>query len=154
VLVVDLDGERVSEIRTLDIPTTIDFTRIPARGAAPLDQIVPALAALPDEAETEDPALRPYLEVCVALDRPDVTLRQRIDDAVVGKRARLLKLTVEYTGHGMALADVAPPIELRDLDPTDVFARRYRRDHDGDPPPDLLEAFCELLEHAHAEVGG
>ena len=47
--------------------------------------------------------------------------------------------------NGQTLADSALPVDLASLEPAEVFRRLYRRSHDGDPEPDLMAAFHELL---------
>lgn len=147
VVVIDLDGERAADIRRLEVPRAVELLRVP-RAPAPLAEVLAALEALP----ARDPAVaevqRPFLEVRVALDAPQPSLRREIEAALVGKAARLVKLEVTYTGDGLALGDASPGASLRDLEPEQVFARRYRRDHAGDPPPELLAAFREAVDAA------
>lgn len=153
VWLVDLDGPHLAEVRSLPVPRTVAIERVPGSGAIALDDLPAALAELaparPDEARHE----RPYLGVHVALTRPEVRLRQIVDKALQGKRPRLCKLAVEYTGDGAALADVLPNESLRDLLPADVFVRRYRRDHEEPPAAELMAAFHELLDAVAREDG-
>jgi exonuclease SbcD len=145
VCVVDLDGERLAGVRSLRVPRAVEVLRLPERNARPLEEVLPLLAALPPlDGEPEE--RRPYLEVRVALPRPEPSLRRRIEEALDGKAPRLVKLTLEPTGDGRALGEGAPVESLRDLGPEEVFLDRYRRDHAEPPPPSLLEAFHELLE--------
>ena len=152
VLVVELDGEQLADVRAVEVPRVVDMIRVPASGAATLDDVLPALAALPPFDASAPADTRPHLEVVVALAKPEPKLRELIEMELEHKSPRLLKLSVEYTGDGASLAESIPAVNLRDLDPLDVFLRRYRRDHEGDPAPRLLEAFCELLETAQHEV--
>jgi exonuclease SbcD len=140
VLVIDVR----QTIRAIEVPRTVELLRVPRRGAAPLEEILPALLAM--ECETgEDAALRPYLEVHVRLDRPLPQLRGQIEQALEGRRPRLVKITVERAGDGAALADATPGVALADLAPREVLLRRWRRDHQGEPPAALLAAFDELV---------
>lgn len=152
VLVVDIDGERVADIRPVEVPRAVDMIRVPASGAAPLDEVLPILAALPQLDAAADEGTRPHLEVVVALMRPEPKLRELVEGELEHKSPRLLKLSVEYTGDGASLAESNPAANLRDLDPLDVFLRRYRRDHDSEPDTALIDAFSELLDCARAEV--
>jgi len=96
-----------------------------------------------------DPA-RPYLEVVVALDRPEPKLRAAVEAALDGKRPRLVRLGVELTGDGNALGDRLVQQRLAELDPREVFVRLWGRDH-AEPPSDaVLAGFDGLL----AEVQG
>ena len=143
VLVVDFAGEHVAEIRSLLVPRAIEIVRVPARGAAPLEDVLGALAALP-VGEPGD-VTRPYLEIVVALARPEPKLRAQIETALDGKRPRLVKLTVELTGDGAALGDrIAAEQRLAELDPRDVFVRLWARDH-AEPPSAAVHAGFERL---------
>jgi exonuclease SbcD len=96
-----------------------------------------------------DPA-RPFLEVVVALDRPEPKLRAAVEAALDGKRPRLVRLGVELTGDGDALGDRVAEQRLAELDPREVFVRLWERDH-AEPPGDaVLAGFDRLL----AEVRG
>ncbi len=149
--VVDLDGEALAGVHARPVPRAVDLIRVPARGALPLDEVPAALAALDDAREGEATAERPFLEVCVALPRPEPRLRRIVEEALAGKRPRLVKLEVEHTGDGAALSESLPGADLKDLDPEEVFLRRYRRDHESEPPAPLVAAFRELLDQARAQ---
>jgi exonuclease SbcD len=153
VLIVDLDGPTLASVRGVPVPRVVDVVRIPRHGAATREDVLAALAGLEDWDGITEPDTRPFLEVCVALTRPEPQLRQDVDAALRGKRPRLVKLAIEYTGHGQALAEGLPEQALRDLDPLEVFVRRYGRDHEGAPPPELVEAFDELLAEVQAGHG-
>jgi exonuclease SbcD len=152
VLAVDLDGAELANIQAIEVPRAVDMIRIPASGSAPLDEVLPALAALPPLTGSITDGTRPHLEVVVALTRPEPKLRELVEAELEHKSPRLLKLSVEYTGDGASLAESIPAANLRDLDPLDVFLRRYRRDHESEPESRLIDAFSELLDRARCEV--
>jgi exonuclease SbcD len=154
VVVVDFDGsrergQRAAAMRSIEIPQTIEIVRVPKRGAAPLAEVLGALDALPPRLEGDDPA-RPYLELCIALDRPEPRLRTLVETALDGKRARLVQLHVERTGDGAALGDRMTEKRLAELDPRDVFGQLWARDHAEPPSTAVVGAFERLL----AEVAG
>jgi len=165
VVIVDFDGATVREMRTIEIPQAIEIIRIPARGQGTLDDVLAQIAALPARAAAplqlgvdpggpayaDDPA-RPYLEIVVALERPEPRLRTMIETALEGKRARLVQLHANLSGDGAALGDriSAQQQRLAELDPRDVFARLWARSHAEDPSAAVRGAFERLL----AEVSG
>ena len=149
VVAVDFDGPRVSDIRALPIPQAVEIVRVPKRGAAPLAEVIAALDALPPLVDADDP-VRPYLEIVVALERPEPKLRALIETALDGKRARLVYLKIEHTGDRAALAERTTARRLAELDPREVFERLWARDHAEPPTRDVLDGFDRLL----AEVRG
>ena len=152
VLAIDFADGQVTDLRPLLVPRVVDVMRVPGRGAAPLVEVLAELAALPSLPQQElaaDPA-RPFLEVVVALDKPEPRLRSAIELALDGKRPRLVYLHVEQTGDRAALGDRVSARRLAELDPRDVFVKLWARDHRDPPTPAVLEAFDELL----AEVRG
>jgi len=111
----------------------------------------PATSPLaPPPSTTGAPIDRPLLEVHVLLQLPDPALRRTIEEALVGKHARLVKLSVTY--HSEQAAPQPPARQnLRDLEPDEVFRRCYDRTFDADPPLELLAAFSELIDTLHQE---
>ena len=110
------------------------------------------LIALPSRAEDAVENTLPFLEVRIALDAAIPGLRRQIQDVLVSKAVRLVKISAIFTGTGAALADAVPMEHLRDIQPEEVFVRRYRRDHKDDPPPELLVSFHELLDQVMQEA--
>jgi exonuclease SbcD len=154
VLLVDLDGERPARVRERRVPRAVKMLRVPERGPRPLAEVLRLLAALDDRVPGSRESERPYLAVDVSLPAPEPGLRRRVEEALEGKQARLVQLSVAYQGDGRSLADAPPAADLREVVPEEVFRRAYLRRHAGDPPADLLAAFHELVEQAHADTGG
>jgi DNA repair protein SbcD/Mre11 len=154
VVVVDFDGakpagERAAQIRGLEIPQVIEIVRVPKRGALPLAEVLAALEALPARLDGDDPEC-PYLEVEVLLERPEPRLRAMIETAIERKRARLVSIQTKRTGDGAALGDRMIAKRLAEIDPRDVFAQLWSRDHAEPPSAAVIGAFERLL----AEVTG
>ena len=148
VVVAELRGERVESLRSVPVPRFVPVLRVPTAGPRPLDEVLPLLEGL-EALEVGTPEEeRPYLEVLVSLPRPEPGLRRRVEEALAGKGARLLKLTAHFTGHGGALADATPARDLAELTPQEVFVSLCRRSHGEPPTPELLAAFHDLLEQA------
>ncbi|MDG1478351.1 MAG: exonuclease SbcCD subunit D C-terminal domain-containing protein [Myxococcota bacterium] len=146
VYVLEVDGQEIVSEKAHIIPKILELVRIPAGDPAPLDAVLPHLLALPGRAPDCDEKTLPFLEVRIALESAIPGLRRRIQEALVDKAVRLVKITATFTGTGDALADTVPMEQLRDIQPEEVFIRRYRRDHEADPSPPLLASFHELLD--------
>jgi exonuclease SbcD len=152
VVIVDFDGGRVADIRSVLVPQTIDIVRIPARGAAPLADVLDAIAELPAAISGANDTTRPYLDLMIALQRPEPRLRQLIETALDGKRPRLVQLRIEYSGDGAALGDRVSVRKLAELDPRDVFAQLWARTHADPPSAAVIGAFERLLAEVRGDV--
>jgi exonuclease SbcD len=150
VAVIDL-GELGTQIRLLPIPRAVPILRVPKRGAAPIEEVLAEIAML--EPRGADDRARPYLEVVVALERPEPRLRTTIEAAMDGKAARLVALHVEHTGDRAALGDGVAQRRLAELDPRDVFVRLWARDHVEPPAEAIVAAFERLLAEVRGDVG-
>ena len=151
VCLVDLEEGQLARMRSLPVPRTVDMLRIPDRGSAAPEELLAALADLPDLSPETQGWERSYLEVAAAIDRPQPDLPRRIEEALEGKEPRLVRLTLQSTGHHRSLAETAVAVELSDLQPEQVFLERYQRDHRGAPPGKLLQAFHQLVDEVAQE---
>ena len=141
---VELDGSALVGLASIPVPQTRDIVRIPDEAALPVDELLAELAALPDsEGADGEP---PLLEVAARLERPEPGLRHDVEDALEGKHARLVTLTVELTGHGQALADSEQTAGLADVEPEQVFRLAWSRSFEEDPSPEILAAFHDLVD--------
>ncbi len=145
VLIVDLDGEVVRDIRELRVPRAVDFLRIPHH-PAPIEQVIAELEALllPDRPEAE----WPYLQVRIQLTQPEPGLRARIEAALAQKPVRLAKIETTYARSNPQETVAASAMSIDDLNalaPVDFFQRLYRHRFAEDAPSELLAAFSELL---------
>lgn len=141
---VELDGNEMVGLASIPVPRTRDVVRIPDDGALPVEGLLAELSRLPraDDSSGEPP----LLEVSARLDRPEPGLRHDVESALEGKHARLVALTVQLTGHGRALADRELVTGLADADPEQVFRLAWSRSFEGEPAPEMLEAFHDLVD--------
>ena len=155
VLAVDIEGIECRDVRSLPVPRTVEFLRVPARGHAPLADVLDALGAMPEQAEEIDESERPFLEVRVRIDAPEPDLRLRLEQALAGRPPRLVKIDVERGGTARRLVEIEPPDRrLRDLDPELVFCNAHEAAHESPPDDALLAEFRELLEEVRTDGGG
>ncbi len=157
VLLVTLDGSELASVEPLVIPRTVELLRVPRAGALPLDELLTALSALPESvlpesalpADDDPPETWPFLEAHVRLAAPEPTLRADVDQALAGRRVRLVRLATMYTGTGAALGDDTRARRLDELQIEDVFRSCWQAKFESEPESELIEAFHELLEEAH-----
>jgi len=149
VVAVDLDGDRPARIEPLRTPRTVEILQVPGPEPGPLEDVLEALAGLVLD-DGLDPRRWPYVEVRVRLERPEPGLRVRIEGALAGRPARLLKISPTYPGTRRALADASPVRLLQEITPDEVFRLRYAQRHGGTPSSDLLDAYHSLVEQVQA----
>lgn len=142
VLEVSLEQGRLATVTPLPVPRVVDIVRLPAQ-PAPLAEVELALQAL--SLPALPPEQRPFLEVRVKLEQPEPRLRERILAALAGKPVRLARISTSYTGQGGSAADRLGAQQLDELTPEAVFRLCYQRQYQGEPAPELLRTFDQLL---------
>jgi exonuclease SbcD len=147
VVVVTISAGTLAQTREVPVPRSRELLRVPTDGFRAVSEVLAALAALPERGELSEDE-RPLLEVRALLEQPEPSLRQQLDATLAGKAARLVRIQVEYTGTGSGLADAGSVKGLADLDPVEVFRRRWARQFPGEPPDHVLAAYAEVLEEA------
>ncbi|MCQ4325830.1 exonuclease SbcCD subunit D [Stutzerimonas stutzeri] len=140
VLLVEFEGEQLKGVESLPVPRAVEMLRI---GRAPLAEVIAALEALPPTGLFDDNL--PWLEVRVLLDEPLPDLRPRIEAALAGKAARLVRIASEYAGRrGESESQVL--LGLDQIAPQELFARAWEEQF-GNPPDDqALDDFTTLLQ--------
>ena len=143
VVVFDLEGEQVVNIRPLEVPVSVPLIRIPATHTR-LPEVITALGQLPEMDGGNEPL--PYLEVRVLADGPEPILRHRVNEALAGKAVRLAKIDVRYASSAAGGDEVGPavPDELAELNPAEVFSRVYRTKFGAAAPEELVQLFNEI----------
>ncbi len=150
VVAVSLNGDQPAAIESVPVPRTVDIIRIPkGKQAQPLEELLPQLDALPDRKPDRASTLEdPYLEITVLLERPQPGLRKLLEERLVDKAVRLLKIKTQYPKSKEALADTLPQKSLAQLQPDEVFTRCFQSRFEGDPSAAMMAAFNELWDQA------
>jgi len=148
VCIATFDDGKLVDVKTPCVPRAVQLLRIPEDGPQSPEAVLTRLSALPAENDTEP---KPYLEVRLRLDRPDSTVRRLVSEAIEGKHARLVKLTLEYAGTGKSLAQQVPHKPLGRLTPEDVFVQMHVRVHGTQPNNELMTCFREIVETVEQE---
>jgi exonuclease SbcD len=158
IVLVELDGERLREVRPIEVPRSREVLSVPETGK-PLDEVVALLRELPRKTTGSSPPA--LLEVRVRLEpgTAQPLLRPIIEEALVGAAARLLRIVCERPTAALEPASAASETPLVDLHPEEVFLRLYQRERaQGDPsalpPAPQLQLFRQLLEEVQASAQG
>lgn len=142
VVLVELTGT-TAQVTPLPVPRPVQVLRVPAHGAASIEEVQVQLRALEAPADVPRP-LHPYLHVAVACTGPVPGLRRDVEEAIAGKGVRLARID-RVESRAEAAAPAALP-DLENVHPEEVFVQCWRAAHDGAPPEDYLDAFRQLLD--------
>jgi len=150
VVLVETEGTQTTSIRELQVPRSVALISVPSEGPLPLEVVLDTLQSLPIRGDGPDEQ-RPLLEVHVALDKPEPALRKRIDDAMEGKEARLVRIAPPvFDGTGVGLPD-SGATQLSELSVEQVFLLKYKQKHGDEPSREMLAAFHELHDQVAQE---
>ena len=144
VVAVELDGERFVRARPIPIPRTVDILVVPEEHQE-LEEVLPLLEFLPRDDGQEN---RPFLEVRIKLTAANPRLRQEVEAALQGARARLLRIDVKRPE---AEHRPLPSIDLDAIAPADVFRRAYERQRGVPPSEELIRLFLDLEQAVQQE---
>jgi exonuclease SbcD len=150
VLVIELDNEKVTTIEPVLLTRSVELLRLPS-SPTPLNDVLALLEsqtwpALPEEQQ-------PYLQVRVLLDKPEPSLRSQIEQALLNKAVRLVKIESCYqrTVDTMETEQSFSLDDVQKLQPEDVFLRLYQQKYGNPPEIPLLAAFRDLLNQHTAQ---
>jgi len=152
VALLDLEPDGALRQELVPVPRTVAMVRIPEEGHLALEDLLLALGTLAPP-EGLPPERHPFLEVGVRVDKPEPTLRAQLDAALEGRGHRLVRVDRLSTGTGQVLGDGENPQGLGEFTPEQVFLEKWREDYGGEPSPELLAAFHELVD-AVGQAGG
>jgi exonuclease SbcD len=131
----------------------VPLQRIPAEPQS-IEQVLALLEAQDWPASTPD-HLQPYLQVRVLLDKPEPSLRSKIEQVLENKGVRLVKIESSYKhreqNHEPAFISLE---EVQKIQPDEVFLRLYQQKYGNSPDTALLTLFRDLLnQYQHDEQG-
>ena len=145
-IIIDSEGCDISLI-PFDVP--VKLKSVPSK-AAPIEDVVRALAELPDGKINDN---SPFLEVNILVKTLDPTLRQQIEDALVGKSVRLARIVATSTA--IESGEQIAPITYDDFkckNPIEIMQEIYRKKCDGEEmTEELLEKLNEVIKEVQNE---
>ena len=141
------ENTQLSSIEEILIPRVAMLLRVPASGAAVIDDVLCQLGAVHLD-DTLPPEQHPFVEVRILEEGPDPLRRRRIEQALEGKPLRLASIKVESTVREAAAGQSATAThhaDLRTIDPEDIFTDAYCEKYGTQPDTRVLEAFRKIL---------
>ena len=147
VIVFNLIDENIEDIRTIEIPLSVQLLCIPSVPGT-LPEVLKALQQLPTTSYDAQPA--PYLEVRVLIDGPEPSLRHIIESAIEGKHVRLATIKRSYNTEKESSLNIKfiTQDKLEELNPQDVFTKTYEARYNTTVPVDLLKLFSQATQEA------
>ena len=153
VLEVLLDPSGLTSVTSLPVPKTAALLRLPAGGAALIEDVLQCLSETTFDAALP-PNTWPFLEVRVLDSGPDPTRRRRIEAALEGKAVRLASIKLEAPDRPAVGNNAAAPTlaDLSSLDPEEIMIAAHREKYSSGPDAALLAALREILTAPAAAV--
>ena len=130
--------------RHIPIERPVPMHRIPAAGAAKLEDMLAALAVLALSADTPR-EVQPLLYLSLMADRPVTQLATEVEALMERTPARLAGLSITRDDQP---AQDRPPATLAETSPEDLFRSAFQEAHGTPPDAHHLAAFRDALSEA------
>jgi exonuclease SbcD len=141
-------AEGGTTVEHVPLARPVPFLRVPETGTVAPDGVEAALAAL-----GLDPNLatewRPFVHLHLHLDGPAPGLKAELDRIAEKHPVRMVGHVVVRAGAPESVV-AEPAVDLAELDPADLFARRFAELHGGAPDERHRAAFARALAEAEA----
>ena len=85
------------------------------------------------------------MQVRVLLDKPEPSLRHKIEQVLEHKAVRLVKIETSYPTQNESNTNHVLLEDVSKLQPEDIFLRMYQQRYQNEPDSQLLAAFRDLL---------
>lgn len=153
VLELEFGAEGLVKTNSLEIPRVVPLLSMPRGRAVPISELESILRST-DFGPPIVHEQQAFLEICYLDDGPDPTRRHRVEEALKDKPVRLASTKFEASPKGSD-ADEQPIREglgdLGSLDALAVLLAAYKETYpDGEPDPEMLQAFQEILVGFHS----
>ena len=149
VSLVTLDDGNLT-VEHIPLRRSVPFIRLPTTGALECGEVKAALQAL-----DLDPQLaldqQPFIHVAVKVNGISSGIRAEVDEAASAFPVRLAaapELVRAETEHDPGAEQAPPPMQLKDLDPLDLFSQAFAAFHRTQPSESHLRAFAAAREEA------
>lgn len=153
VVMIELTNGQLQNMTPLLVPRSVPLQRIPAV-PQPIEQVL-ALLQDQDWPMTTPDDQQPYLQVRVLLDKPEPSLRSKIEQVLEDKGVRLVKIESTYKGREYNQEPSFLSLEdVQKIQPDDVFLRLYQQKYGNAPDTVLLALFRDLLNQYQADEQG
>lgn len=150
VMVIELQNGQTAAMTPVLVPRSVPLLRIPPEPQS-IEQVLALLTEQNWPSDTLD-HLQPYLQVRVLLDKPEPSLRSKIEQVLDGKGVRLVKIESHYKHQEQQQTPAFLSLEdVQRIQPDDVFMRLYQQKYGNEPDTALLTLFRDLLSQYQDE---
>ena len=153
VMMIEINNGKLQTMTPLLVPRSVPLQRIPPE-PQPIEQVLALLEAQDWPSSTPD-YLQPYLQVRVLLDKPEPSLRSKIEQVLENKGVRLVKIESSYKGRDQNQEPTFLSLEdVQKIQPDEVFLRLYQQKYGNPPDTALLNLFRDLLNQYQGDEQG
>ncbi len=153
VMMIEINNGKLQTMTPLLVPRSVPLQRIPPE-PQPIEQVLALLEAQEWPSSTPD-YLQPYLQVRVLLDKPEPSLRSKIEQVLENKGVRLVKIESSYKGREQNQEPAFLSLEeVQKIQPDEVFLRLYQQKYGNPPDTALLNLFRDLLNQYQSDEQG
>jgi DNA repair protein SbcD/Mre11 len=145
VVVFDLINSVAQNIKTIAVPMVASCLAIPKKHDT-IDNVIQALLQLPNISNEDNVEMYPYICANILADGPDAERRIKIEDALVNKQARFVKIDLKDKNKEQKKESVyLEQIALNQLQPENVLTDIYAKKYQEEIPIELLDLFKNLV---------
>jgi exonuclease SbcD len=152
-MMIEINNGKLQTMTPLLVPRSVPLQRIPPE-PQPIEQVLALLEAQEWPSSAPD-YLQPYLQVRVLLDKPEPSLRSKIEQVLENKGVRLVKIESSYKGREQNQEPAFLSLEeVQKIQPDEVFLRLYQQKYGNPPDTALLNLFRDLLNQYQGDEQG
>lgn len=148
VLELEFGAEGLVKTHSLEIPRVVPLLSLPKGRAVPISELENMLRAT-DFGPPLEQEQQPFLEIRYLDDGPDPTRRHRVEEALKEKPVRLASTKFEASPkdcNAVGQPNSKSLGDLGSLDALEVLLAAFKETYpDGEPAPEMLQAFQEIL---------
>lgn len=133
VMMIEVEDDE-TKIEKILYDTPVKLLSVPTQ-PEPLNEVMEAIAKLPDgECEINSP----FIEIKVAINQPEPSLRHQIEEALRTKAVRLTRIEAVIPQQNRE-SEIVNSEELQTLNPLDIATDNYRKKYGGEEMPESLK---------------
>src|SRR5690554_3977311 len=145
VVIFEVNKNKVQNIDSLLIPVDVPLINIPKNGYKDLESALEEIRQLPEK-ESFDTKNYPYLQVRIAMDKPNPDIKPKIQQEIANKAVRLAKIDarMHISNDKTTLKKQPEIIDLQSINPKEVLKKSFENKY-NQPLPDYYETMLNTI---------